>query len=432
MYLKSINKYIFIIGFACLILFTFSCKKEDSVSNEPERVQWMRVLEDTISYSTDSENYMGSNGKVITDPEDNIYTYYYSKNLDQAIVSKYDPLGTLVWKKTFENCRPLDMARLNDGSLLLATSLTGTVPNYLTLYSIQTNGSIETRNDTIKDFIYRCFEVMNANIVPMPDNGFIVSGVWNAVIGGTNFTGADVKTFIIKHSQLQTRDWSQVFGFCFTCPYTVTKPGGVPAGAGSVVQTNNGQYIFQFDYTGDSNFPSLGRSILTGLLTDSGVADTSFIYDTGTYNRYINGYTQDYYSDFIYQYSSPQTGGISSQSVPSGFLRIGQDARIYDTIPIPLPGDHLILSVTKNKSGFMMTAFKEGVANGSDDFSAEHTLFLTGGTDWQVTDKFSLQQFYSDYFFSNAPTSDGGYISMGRIQSFNGPTNKLVLLKWKN
>ena len=84
------------------------------------------------------------------------------------------------------------------------------------------------------------------------------------------------------------------------------------------------------------------------------------------------------------------------------------------------------------KYNWARTHYKAGVANGSSDFSAEHTLFLTGGTDWQVTDKFSLQQFYSDYFFSNAPTSDGGFISMGRIQSFNGPTNKLVLVKWKN
>jgi hypothetical protein len=415
-----------------LIIFAFSCKKEDSISNSAEKIQWIRVLEDSITYSTDDEKYLGTNGKVITDPDDNIYTYYYSKNLDQAIVSKYDPLGTPVWKKTFDNCRPLDMVLRIDGSLLLAASLTGTVPNFLTLYSIQTNGSIETKNDTIRDFFFSCAEVLNANIFSMPDNSFIISGVWNSFISGASFSGTDVRLFIVKHSQLQIREWSQLFGFCFTCPYTVTLPGGGPAGASSVAPTNNGQYVFQFDFNGDSNYPSTGRSILTGILNTNGSADTSFIFNTGLYNRYGNGFIQDYGGDYIFHYSSPTVFGNASQSVPAGFLRIGQDALIQDTVPIPIPNDHRIASFTKGTSGFMATAYKGGVSGGGSDFSAAHTMFLRGGSDWRVTEKFTLQQFYSDYFFSNAPTSEGGFISMGRIQSFNGPVNKLVLVKWKN
>lgn len=418
-------------GFACLILFTFSCKKEDTISTASEKIEWTRVLEDTLAFSTDDEKYLGTNGKVITDPDDNIYVYYYSKDMNQAVVRKFDALGTPVWKKVFDNCKPLDMVRLTDGSIILATSVSNQVPNDLTLYSIGTDGSIQTTSDKIKNFIFSSSEVMSASISPMPDNSFIISGVWNAFISGSNTSGTDTRIYIIKHKQFNLKEWSQYLAFCFTCPYTVPLPL-YPSGASSVTQTSNGEYVFQFAYNTDANGDPAGHSILTGHLDTNGIADTSFIYNTGIYNRYCNGFIQDYFGDYMYHYSSPREGGYSSQAVPAGFLRIGQDAQIKDTIPISIPNDYRIAACTRGASGFLLTAYKMGVAGGGSDFSAAHTLFLRGGSDWRTTEKFTLQQFYSDYFFSHAPTSDGSFISMGRIQSFNGPVNKLILIKWEN
>ena len=417
------------IAIGCFLVITFSCKKEDSISTTSENIKWIRVLEDSLLFSTDDEMYLGTNGKVITDPDDNIYVYYYSKDLDQAVVRKFDSEGTPVWKKLFDNCKPLDMVRLNDGNIILATSITKQLPNYLTLYSINTNGNIETKNDTIKDFIFGCKELLNASILPMPDNSFIISGVWNAFLSGTNSASNDTRIYIIKHSQFQQREWSQYLAFCFTCPYSVTVPSD-PSGASSVIQTNTGQYLFQFAFNADENGTD-NHSILTGLLNADGVPDTSFIYSTGIYNRYCNGFIPDYFGDYIYHYSSPRFGGHSSQPVPAGFLRIGQDAEIKDTIPLSIPSDHRIVSCTKGNSGFLLTTYKVGVANGGSDYTGEHTLFLRGGTDWRATQKYTFQEFYSDFFFSHAPVSDGGFISLGRIQSFNGPVNKLMLVRWE-
>ena len=187
MFKKKYLTLLWYTGFACLILFTFSCKKED-LTNNTDNIQWMRVLEDTLTYSTDDANYLGRNGKVVTGSDDNIYVYYYSKDHDQTVLRKYDPEGAPVWKKTFDNCKPLDMARLNDGNILLAVSISNQVPNFLTLYSIQSNGDFENRSDTIKNFIWSCAEILNTTIYPTEGSRFVISGVWNSYIGGANFS----------------------------------------------------------------------------------------------------------------------------------------------------------------------------------------------------------------------------------------------------
>jgi len=417
-------------GVFCLVLFAFSCKK-DELKTGTGNVEWTRVLQDTLNYSTDESINAGRNGKLITDAYDNLYVYYYSKNPEYTIVSKYDPQGASIWKKTFDNCRPFDMARLNDGNILLAVSVSNEIPNFLTLYSIHPDGNTESAKDTLKNSFFSCSEILNATICPTQGSGFVISGVWTGYVGSGNFAFSSVEVFVVRHSQLHVKEWSQYLpSICFTCPYTVVWPVGVKNGS-SIMQTSNGHYLFQFSTYSDGSTSPAGSNILTGLITADGVADTSFIYNAGIYNRYGNGFIRDFTGDYINYYSSPREGINVSQSVPAGFLRIGQDAQIKDTIPISIPKDYRILSCTKGASGFMLTAYKAGVANGGSDYSAAHTLFLRGGSNWSTTESFTLQQFYSDFFFSHAPVSDGSFISMGRIQSFDGPVNKLILIKWK-
>lgn len=428
----------------CIYLITLvsSCKKEETLSRDSDRIQWIRVLEDEMKFSTDDEFYEGKNGKVITDPEDNIYIYYYDKDQDKAIVKKYDPQGVLLWKKDFADCSPLDMIRLNDGSLILAVSLTNTIPNYLTLYSIKTNGTIENTNDTLKDFIYASSKVLNATLFATADNGVAATGIWNGVISGSNATGTTTKLFILKHNSDLTRAWTQYFGFTF--PPGPVQLVGTPRGTSSIIETNNGQFLVNFymEDVGDW-IDSSSYSLLSGLVNSDGTQDTAYSYLTG-YRVKSNGHSggqinrnskvlmRDFFGDFVTYYSMEQAISGSVNTNSSAFLRVGQDALITDSIPFKLPPGYRIVNCARSAAGFMMTAYKNGIASGTSDYSAAQTLFLTGSTDWQVTNRFSLQQFYSDFFFSSAAVSDGGFISMGRIQSFNGPNNKLVLIKWKN
>jgi hypothetical protein len=426
------NKWSFLqyAAISCLACFTLSCQKEE-FNNYSGNVEWIRVLQDTLTYSTDDPFYTGRNGKVITDSYDNYYVYYYSKNPEQTVVIKYNRAGELQWQKTINNCKPLDMARLNDGSILLAVSLSNQVPNYLTLYSINTDGTMSTKSDTLKNLFWVSEEVLNATISPTEGSGFVISGVWNGFVSGSNFAASSNEVFVVKHSQLQIRDWTQYLSsFCFTCPYVPTWPSGDRNGS-SVIQTNNGQYVVQFGTYSDGSTAPAGSNLLTALLNPDGNADTSFMYNSVIYNRYGSGLFRDNTGNFISYYSSPREGINFSQTVPAGFLRIGQDSEVKDTIPLSIPKDYRIVSCAKGSAGFLLTAYKAGVANGGSDYSAERTLFLRGGNDWLATDQFTLQQFYSDFFFSHAPVSGGGFISMGRIQSFDGPVNKLVLIKWK-
>jgi hypothetical protein len=95
-----------------------------------------------------------------------------------------------------------------------------------------------------------------------------------------------------------------------------------------------------------------------------------------------------------------------------------------------LPSGYRILSITPSNGKFLLAAYKTGLASGTNDYSANQTLFLYG-EDWVTTTSFTLQGFYADFFPSSAPTTDGGFVLMGKIQSFNGPANKLILVKWK-
>ena len=323
------------------------------------------------------------------------------------------------------------MARLNNGKILLAVSVSNEIPNFLTLYSIQSDGNTESVKDTLKNLFYSCKVINNATIFPAQGNSFVISGTWIGYAAGSNFSFESSEVFVVRHSELMVKDWSQyVTSFCFTCPYQVVWPDGDKDGS-SIAQTSNGKYLFQFNTNSDGSLAPEGRNILTGILASDGIPDTSFIYNSGKYNRYSNGFMTDSNGDFISYYSSPREGVNFSQAVPAGFLRIGQDAEIKDTIPLNIPNNYKIISCTKGATGFLLTAYKAGVANGGSDYSASHTLFLRGGNDWNVAERFTLQQFYSDFFFSHAPVSDGSFISMGRIQSFDGPVNKLMLIKWK-
>ena len=416
----------------CFVLaFVFSCKKENTVISSSGQTQWMRVLTDTISSSTDDELYPGENGKVLTNNADEIFLYYYVRALSQTVLMKCDANGNAVWKKVFGNFIPCDMVLLNEGSIVIS----GTMANKATMpwnkvYAIRPAGKIDSLYFS-PAYYANMKSSVNSTLYALPDNSIILSGAFDAMNAPPSLYPCFVKISPSFTIQWRTNVYT---GFIFPAP--------INYGQSSIIPTGNNQFLFQFAQSVPENFvDSCYFGLKTGLLNANGsLASLTenpsgyFISSTGqksgTQNRYCNGLMHDGNGDIIYHYSSPRIFG-NTPKVPSGFLRIGSDAKIKDTIPIPLPNGYRIVSCVQNNGDFLMTAYKTGAMQGTNDFSAEHTLFLTGGSNWQTTNTFTFQNFYADFFPSAAPTKDGGFIIMGKIQSFNGPTNKLILIKWK-
>lgn len=419
-----------------LIFSLYSCSKEEFTNNNPVNIQWMKVLSDSVILSSDDEMFQGRNGKVLTDRNDNIYCYLLGVNPSRTIVKKFNPSGELSSIFEFQNCEPADMNILEDGTIVLAVRLSSLLPQGLVLYYIRQDGSVDSLVTQVQS-AYSSLGISNAYICPLTDNGLIISGSFQQ----QKFTNGSIENigFVLKVSSgMQVTNKVNVsdenLGPSFTGGYF---------GQNSVVSTNSGNYVFQFGISRNQAYQdSIGYGLLTGTLNYAGDLDTFYFNHTGYevrstgnrngfYNRYCNGLMSDN-SNLIYHYSSPMVLADPKPAVPNGFLRIDDDAKIMDTIPLSLPAGYRIVSCTRGSGRFLMIAYRTGVVSGTNDYSAYHTLFLTGDGNWQPTSTFTLQEFYSDFFHSAAPTSDGGYIIMGKIQSFNGEANKLVLIKWKN
>lgn len=422
--------------FLLMIPAFISCKKESI--NTTESAVWIKVLEDSTITSTDEEVHGGQNGKVITDADDNIYLYFYSKNLQQTTVMQCSPTGNPVWRKTLNGFVGMDIVRLADGSIVVAGTNPALVNKELQLHAFRKNGTVESLNFDLVGIGLR--RVENANMVALPDNSIMISAcTYNS------FANNFYSYCFAKISPAFLLEWTS----SFPNNYQLPSQGifGPSFTQNSILPVSNNRFLFQYTVSQDPAIATNGSyGIVTGILQDevapdTQYVDTAFYYKSGTYsqsaggntgvqNRYTNGLLADGSGGFIHHYSCPQILG-GYPSIPAGFIRIGADATINDTIPIPLSNDYRIISCNLNQGRFLMTAYKKEVLSGTPDFNAYRTLFLTGGMDMNTTKTFSLQNFYSDFFSSVAPTKDGGFIIFGKIQSFNGSNNKVVLVKWK-
>lgn len=407
-----------------------SCKKIDNPNITETGIEWMRILSDTISNSTDDEMFLGENGKVLTNSLNEIFLYYYVKDENKTVLMKCDENGNTVWKKMFENYIPCDMILLNEGSIVIS----GTLPDktntpWTKLYAIRPSGQTDSLYFS-PAYNIDMKSALNATMHALPDNGIILTSAFD----GLNLPPRIYNSFV-KISPSFTIEWR----------VNKLSASNQPEyfGQSSIIQTNNNQYLFQISQSIPELYvDSCYFSLKTGLLNANGSLASFIDHPTGYFitssgqksgfqNRYCNGLMRDGGTDFIYHYSSPRVFGNTQPEIPSAFVRIGSDATVKDTISIPLPSGYRIASCVQNNGRFLLTAHKTGTIQGQNDFSANHTLFLTGGSNWQTSTIFTFQNFYSDYFTSAAPYSDGGFILMGKIQSFNRPTNKLVLIKWK-
>ncbi len=422
-----------------ILVMVSSCKKDDNVTADNAKIEWMKVLDENVSGSTEDDRFMGQNGKVLTDANDNIYVYYFSELPKKAVVVKCDKEGALIWKKEFPDCIPMDMVIKADGHLALAVRDLPGFDNVIMMYDLDQSGST-TQHIVIQANIGGSFGVLSASMYAMPDNSIAMSGVYLSqfLVGfPENHEG-----FFLQLDGSYYKIWN------FVTLLALSNIGGqLRFEQSSMVPLTAPHFLAQIAFTGDqAQSDSLAFGYVTLIANaDSNDVDTSFIYKTGYYkqstgaydgfyNHYCRGIINDG-MDYIHHFSAPESafpGAPFATPVVNGFLRIGTDGMLKDTIPFDLPKFYRVISCNKGPNGFMMTAYRVGDIDVPGDFSANQTLFLVGDNNWQVTSTFRFQEFYSDFFPSASSTSDGGYVIMGKVQSFNGPQNKLILIKWKN
>lgn len=436
------GKYSLILFSSIAILLLNGCKKEDQNIPKSDDIEWMHVIDENITGATENDIFMGQNGKILTDKNDNIYLFYYSAMKRQTVVIKCDSQGKQVWRKTIDNGFPMDMELLENGTVVVALR---DMPGYEQIFNI---AELKEDGNTIIHPVIQTNSggsagVLNANMIVMPNQNIVISGVYLAsFLVGFPY---DQVGFFLNLDQGFQKTWNFITsfnGFFTGLNYEVAFEQN------SIIPTSNGKFITQLSYkTNQIQGDSLSFGLATALVNpDSLNSDFNFVYQTGYliqsngkksgyYNQYANELIPDGTGGAVYHYSGPvslTTNLPANVSVPNGFIRLNNHSEITDTIPIPLPEGYRILSCTKNTNQFLMTAYKIGGVSGSGDYRANQTLFLVGDGNYQTVSKFTFQEFYSDFFPSSAPASDGGFYLMGKIQSFNGPTNKLILIKWKN
>ena len=402
---------------------------------------WMHVYDDTIPSSSDDEAFQGRNGKVLTDREDNIYVYYFKNNPNQAVVLKYNPLGIVVWKRTIENCEPMDMVLMPDGNLLLATRLSALLPWGMVVYKISPVGETDSTEISIQALTTTIpWEIRNATIYPQDDNTLLISGsmVHQYFINVAPTTSG----FVIKLSQFLTEEWGLILNNYSIPAYSGVLGNNTTFNQNSIIRTNANKFLMEFSFSKAKPYEdSIPFGLVRGLLNPDGKLDTLYIDNTGYLiqsngrrhgfiNHYCNGLLKDGGKTW-FNYSTTEIMTTPGPAIKNAIIEIDDDAKIIDTIPVVLPSGYKIVCYKINKGSFFMTAYKAGIASGTSDFGANQTLFITGDRHWNAARTFTLQKFYSDFFPSIAQTSDGGFICMGKIQSFNNNVNKLVLFKYK-
>jgi len=424
------------LSLSSFVFFFSSCKKDNTEIPVKAKVEWMKVLDESVSGNMKDDALLGQNGRVLTDANDNIYVYYYSSQPRSAIVLKCDPNGSVLWRKVIDDCIPMDMALKPDGHLALAVRDFPGNENVLTIFDFAEDGTMNHYR-IVHVNIGGSFGVINATMYAMQDNSILISGVYLSqffVGGAVTHEGYFLR---LDANYVKIYNFITLFlNFGTTKSFEQT----------SMVPVSNDQFLCQLSYKGDEvQSDSLTYGYTTVLTNpDTAEADTTIFYNTGFlkqsngnyggfYNRYADRMIKDGGYN-IHHYSAPVSvspGGSFNSPVTNGFIRIGNDADIKDTIAFDLPEGYRVLSCNKGANGFLMTAYKARAFDVPGDYSAYQTLFCVGDNNWQITSRFSFQEFYSDVFPSCAPTSDNGYIIMGKVQSFNGPAYKLVLMKWK-
>jgi hypothetical protein len=419
---------------ACLVLASLliACQKEEVTTDS--NLEWIRILEDNAITSTDDEMKAGQNAKVVTYADDKIALYYYSDRLKQTTVVRCDANGNPQWRETLPNFEPFDIVSLNGGGLVLVGDDPPKAEFGIKLYRFTAEGA----KDSLKLFPSPGFTSQyeeNACIIALSDNSVVLSGsaAW-ASLGSTLFN----ENFFAKISPSFTLDWK--VDFSTHNPPALIDDFNTYEMQNSIIETNNGQLLFQ--YAIEQN-PAITDEVyfglLTGLMSASGELINANYYQTGSYvqttnqreghqNRYCKGLLADGQGGFIYHYSNPLVFGQEPE-IPAGFLQLDANGRIQDTVAIPLPKDYHIVSCQVNRGQFLLTAYRTNVIDGTADFMAEQTLFLTGGADLKTSKTFSVQNLYADFFSSIAPTSDGSFIALGKVQTFNGSSNNVALVK---
>ncbi len=430
-----------------LCLSLSGCSKDETDVAVESQIEWMRVLDENVSGNTETDVFLGQNGKVITDEQGNIYLYYYQDLTRTAVVLKCDPNGTTVWRKTFNDCIPMDMVRRSDGDVVLAVRDLPGSENIFVLFVIKENGQV-LQLAVIHTPSGGSSGVLNGNMYVMPDNSIVMSGAYTAsfLIGFPE----DQIGYVLKLNQAYQKVWN------FNTAFNLLGLGSdFVMEQNSIVPLQSGKYLMQFSVTSD---PVQADSLTYGYLTavvdedmgvvtpDSAGIDTSYFTFTGYsvqssgnrggyFHRYANGLIPIGNGEYMHHFSGPVSlipGLPANTPISNGFFRIASDGiTIKDTVPIPLPNGYRVLSCSYSGSRFMATAYEIGAINVTTDFSANQTLFLTGDGNFNTIHSFRFQDFYADLFTSTTPLSDGGFLIMGKIQSFNGPNNKLVLIKWK-
>jgi hypothetical protein len=434
-----------------VVLFAFilnGCSKDEAEVAIESQIEWMRVLDENVSGNTETDESLGQNGKVITDQQGNIYLYYFEDLSRTAVVVKCDPEGTILWKKTFPDCVPMDMARRSDGDMVLAVRDLPGLADRLVIYVLKESGQV-LQLPIIHTPIGGSSTVLNCNMYVMPDNSIVMTGAYMAsfLVGSPESQNG----FVLKLDQSYQKTWN--LGGIFNLSLAVGSNSALEQN--SVIPYQQGKFLIQFSVSTDPvQSDSVGFGYVTAIVDpdigvinqDSAGVDTSIFTFTGYYvqssgkrggyyNRYANDLIPLGNGEAMHHFSAPVSlipGLPANTPVPNGFFKIASDGTtLKDTVPIPLPNGYRLLSCSFSGSRFMATAYEVGAINVGSDFSANQTLFLVGDANFQTMHSFRFQDFNADLFTSTIPLDDGGFLIMGKIQSFNGPNNKLVLIKWK-
>jgi hypothetical protein len=419
--------------FLIILIGSFnSCKKSDTIKNQPGTIEWIVTFPDTILASTDDEMYQGQNGKIVTDDQQNIYICYFKPDVRSTVVMKCDQKGVVTWRKDIGNCELMDMAFMA-GRIVVATRFAATDPKGMVLYSIDGSGSLTNYSVHIDSAVTE-LNFTNAFITPLADNSCVIAGTYNY----RQFANTATYNYgyAVKLRSDLSMEWKQVIS-----PASL---GNAFINSnfyqGSICLTNDNKYIFEFSLGAYSFIDSSSYGLLTGVINPNGAIASYNYYPTGffkqstsakggLYNRYTNGLMADGFNS-IYHYSCPQYFIHTAGGITDGFIHVGTDCAIYDTIPLNLSVNHRIICCAENNGRFLLSTFRTGVASGTEDFSANQTEFVFGNNRMQ-SGSFTLQNFYADFFPSIAPANDGAFLLMGKIQSFNERYNKLILIKWR-
>ena len=425
----------FFVFLAGIMLFQMACKKPVE-SETVSGIEWIHVLSDTIFQSTDNDFKLGINGKVLTDNAGNIFCYYYNTPKKQTVVLKLNSKGAPVMTKRIGSTLPSDMVLLNDGSLIVAGTDPTLTYKWNKFYKVTPEGSIDSflttpaiYNSSVQSY------TVNINLNVMPAGNIIASTV--SQIETSNFDPLSyVPSFLGFNSSFGAVWFKATVNNLSFADYEMISQN-------NIYPVSDNEFVYQFEETMDQQYnDSIYFGFRTGVYTLSNNTLTRIQNTTayqvltnghkkGAVYRYGNAMVQDDDGTLILPVSGAAFLGNPSASLGYAFLRLNSLGQVTDTIQFSLPPDFRIFSCVKNNSNFLMSAYRSNIVDGSNDYSSLHTIFLAGNSAWQIINQFQLQNFYSDFFPSVAAAGNNEYVLIGKIQTFNGASNQLVIVKYK-